>query len=206
MPNAGSRAALDCKTGPVDKSETVTHAKLRVAPNLETRRLVLRGFEMRDFDSFCEKLKNPVVMAALGGPIDDRAVAWEKFVRGPGFWSLLGFGLWTVEEKATKRYMGDVGFGVFERPFDPPMPAVPEAAWVLDEWAHGAGFGSEAVSAMLQWADDNLDFDRYTCIIPHDALPSIKLAENMGFAPVRTVQFKEQDTVVYERPAGRTTA
>lgn len=172
----------------------------RVAPYLETPRLVLRGFEMGDFESFCEKLRNPAVMAALGGAIDDRAVAWEKFVRGPGFWSLLGFGLWTVEEKGSNRYVGDVGFGVFERGIDPPLPNVPEAAWVLDEWAHGRGLGTEAVDAMLRWADRKLNFDRYTCIIPTDALRSVKLARKMGFRPVRRIQFKQRETDIFERP------
>jgi len=172
---------------------------VETAPVIETDRLILREFRREDFDSFAAMLGNGAVTEYLGGTIEDRAQSWEKFLRGPGFWALLGYGLWTVEEKETGRIAGNVGFGAFERAIDPPLPDVPEAAWVLDAWAHGKGYGGEAVGAALDWADDQLDFDSQVCIISPGNAPSIGLAQKFGFQQVREAPFKGDPILIFER-------
>lgn len=172
-----------------------------LAPRLETERLILREFRLDDFEPFVAMLGDPVVARHIGGPIVDRATAWDKFARVPGFWALLGYGMWIVEEKASGRIAGNVGFGRFERDIDPPLPEVPEMAWVLDAWAHGRGIGSEAVAAAIEWSEANLAETRYVCIISPDNPASLRLAEKCGFVETRRAPFKDGETVVLERTA-----
>lgn len=172
-----------------------------VAPRIETERLVLRGFQLADFDGFCAMISDPEVTAHMGGVADDRSAAWERFVRIPGFWVLLGYGLWLVEEKASGRMAGALGFGMFERVIDPPLSDIPEGAWVFDKWAHGKGFASEALTAAFEWTDANLPNRGYCCMIHPDNEPSLALAKKFGFEEARRAQFKGDETVVLERPA-----
>lgn len=172
-----------------------------IAPHIETERLILREFRLTDFDDFCAMLSDPEVTKHLGGQIPDRSHNWDKFARVPGFWLLLGFGLWMVEEKASGRIAGNIGFALFERAIDPPLPDVPEGGWVFDKWAHGKGFASEALAAALQWADLNLPNRGYCCIIDPENTASIALAEKFGFEETRRADFRGDETVVFERPA-----
>jgi RimJ/RimL family protein N-acetyltransferase len=174
--------------------------QVTIAPRIETERLILREFRREDFDTFCAMLSDPEVTRHMGGAMPDRGPAWEKFARVPGFWVLLGYGLWMVEEKASGRIAGHLGFGQFERPIDPPLPNIPEGAWVFNSWSHGKGYASEALDAAFAWAEANLPNRGYCCIIDPGNLPSLALAKKFGFAEVRRAQLKGDETVVLERP------
>lgn len=175
--------------------------RVTIAPRIETERLVLREFRREDFDSFCAMITDPEVTQHMGGAMADRSLAWDKFARNAGFWFLLGYGLWIVEEKASGRIAGNLGFGAFERPIDPPLPDTPEGAWVFDGWAHGKGYASEALAAAFDWADAKLPNHGYCCIIDPENTPSLALAAKFGFKEVRRAQFKGDETIVLERPA-----
>ena len=169
-----------------------------IAPRIETERLILREFRRGDFDTFAKMCADPLVARFTGGVITDRSVAWEKFCRAPGFWSLLGYGLWIVEEKESGRYAGNLGFGNFERAIDPPLPDIPEGAWVLDRWAHGKGYAFEAMMAVLDWCDTVIGSGQ-CCIIAEENTASLKLADRLGFQEVRRVDFKGDPTIIFER-------
>lgn len=169
------------------------------APRIETDRLVLRAARLDDFEPFRDMVGDPEVTRHLGGPMSDPAQAWEKFVRIPGFWALLGFGLWIVEDKASGRVAGQAGFGLFQRAIDPPLPEIPEGAWVFARWAQGRGFGSEAMAAAFAWADANLPDRGYVCIIAPDNAASLGLARRCGFVETRRAPHRDEETVVLER-------
>ncbi len=174
------------------------------APRLETERLILRGFERRDFDMFYAIGADPDTTRYMGGAVESRAAAWEKFLRGPGFWAVLGYGLWTVERKLDGAVIGQIGFGDFMRDIYPPLADVPEMAWVLGGAARkkdgaGVGYGGEALAAVLLWGDAHLGAVKYQCIISPENIPSMRLAKKHGFHEVRTCAYKGSDTVVLER-------
>ena len=64
-------------------------------PTLETERLLLRGFESRDFDVYAEMMADPAVTRFLadGTPLE-RADAWRQLAMIAGHWALRGFGVW----------------------------------------------------------------------------------------------------------------
>jgi RimJ/RimL family protein N-acetyltransferase len=47
-------------------------------------------------------------------------------LRYVGHWSLLGFGYWILEERATGEFVGEVGFSDYKRDVEPALGAVPE--------------------------------------------------------------------------------
>lgn len=173
---------------------------MTAAPTLLTGRLRLRAHELRDFEPVLAMSFDPAVHRFIGGAPADRTQVWEKFLRGPGFWPLLGFGLWVVEERATGAFVGQIGFGRFERAIDPPLPDWPEGAWVLASEHHGKGFAGEALTAALAWADDALR-SPLCCIIAPENSGSLALAHRHGFRDVRRAVYHGEDTTVLERPA-----
>ena len=79
-------------------------------PRLTTQRLVLRGFEERDFDAYAEMMANPEVARFLGdGRALPRGEAWRQLAYIVGHWQLRGFGLWAVEERESGALVGRIG-------------------------------------------------------------------------------------------------
>lgn len=81
------------------------------APTLLSERLRLRVAVAEDFDSVLAMSCDDRVYRYIGGKPGGRTQAWEKFLRGPGMWSLLGYGLWIVEERYGGAFVGQLGFG-----------------------------------------------------------------------------------------------
>ena len=76
-------------------------------------------------------------------------------------------------------YLGEAGFQDMRRDMTPSIEGLPEAGWSLVAAAHGRGLATEAVRAMLAWADGNLDFVRTVCIIDDGNAASLRLASQM---------------------------
>ena len=75
----------------------------------------------------------------------------------------------------------------------PELDAVPEAGWVLGRQGWGKGIATEAMAAILHWADAHLDAPAIRCIIEPDHDASIRVAEKIGFLPLN-------DTILGGRP------
>lgn len=171
---------------------------IREAPKIETERCILRAFALSDFEEYFENNLDPVMMEFVGGPNESRAVVWEKFLRSPAYWVLLGYGFWAVERKSDGRQIGQIGFGQFERAIAPRLPDYPEMGWLFISDAMGKGFGSECLSAVLEWGDREIG-GTFQCIIsPHNAA-SLALATKFGFVEQRRPDFNGEPIVVLER-------
>jgi RimJ/RimL family protein N-acetyltransferase len=175
------------------------------APRLKTERLILRAHDHADFDSIFAIGAEAETTRYLGGPITSQAAAWEKFLRGPAFWSLLGYGMWIAERRDDSKVLGQIGFGNFMRDIDPPLADLPEMAWMLGKNTRspngrGMGYGSEALSAVLAWGDAHLRANRFQCIISPENEPSMKLALRHGFVEIHRTEYKDAITAVLERP------
>lgn len=142
---------------------------------------------------------DPVVTRHIGGRPSTREESWSRLLRYAGLWPLLGFGYWAVEDKATGRFVGDVGFADFQRDITPPFEGAPEAGWVLAPWAHGRGYATEAVRAALAWADAHLGGARAVCIIDSGNDASIHVATKCGFAEYARTLYKGGPAVLFRR-------
>jgi RimJ/RimL family protein N-acetyltransferase len=176
------------------------------APVLYTARLILRGYRRDDFEAIYRIGADLEITRLMGGPIVSRSAAWEKFLRGPAMWPMLGYGMWIVERRSDGAVLGQIGYADFMREMDPPLADAPEMAWVLGgggaETSLGQGYGSEALAAVLAWGDAHLSAPKYQCIIAPENTPSLRLAARFGFVEIRRAALQDEAVVVFERTVG----
>jgi len=154
------------------------------------------------FEPLCRMWGDAAVVHHIGAP-STRQDVWMRLLRYRGLWPLLGYGYWALTEKASGRFVGDLGFADFHREIEPSIRGVPEAGWVLARWAHGHGFAGEALTATLGWLDGQGRHDRSVCLIAPDNVPSLRLARRFGFREERTVRFLGQETILLQREQPR---
>src|SRR5262245_3181356 len=150
-------------------------------PTIETARLRLRGHRPEDFAACAAMWSDPVVVRHISGRPSSAEESWARLLRYAGLWALLGYGYWAVEEKASARFAGDVGFADFKRAVQPPLEGAPEIGWVLAPWAYGRGFATEAVAAALGWGDRHFGSTPTVCMIAPENTASIRVAEKCGY-------------------------
>ncbi|MGO8993634.1 MAG: GNAT family N-acetyltransferase [Polyangiaceae bacterium] len=169
------------------------------APTLTTPRLTLSAPALADFRDSFALWSDPEVVRFIGGRPFTREEVWGRLHRYVGHWALLGFGSWTVRDLATGRFVGDVGLFDFHRDVDPPYDGVPEAGWVLATWAHGKGLATEAVRAVLAWAETDLRTPRTVCMIDEGNARSIRVAAKCGYKEWRKTAYKGAPVTLFER-------
>ena len=171
-------------------------------PILETPRLKLRGHRLDDFVHSAAMWADPKVTQYAGGKPLTEEESWGRFLRYIGHWRLLGFGYWVVEEKATGNFVGEIGFADYKRGLQPSIQGVPEIGWVLASPAHGRGFATEAVRAVVAWGDAHFRSARTACIIAPENLASIRVALKCGYQGPQPATYKGKPTLMYFRDAG----
>jgi RimJ/RimL family protein N-acetyltransferase len=182
-------------------------------PVLETERLRLRGHQLEDFADCAAMWANAAVTRFIGGKPLSEEEAWTKFLRYAGHWSLMGFGYWAAEEKATGRFLGEIGFADFKREIEPSLRGLPEIGWVLAAEFHGRGYATEAVRAVVEWGDSYfikrhleqppVERSRTACIIAPDNLASIRVAEKCGYRQSQLTTYKGHAVLMFLREAKR---
>ena len=173
------------------------------APVIETDRLIMRGPRISDFDHCAAMWADPDVVSYITGTPLPEEDAWNKFLRATGHWAMMGFGYWMIEEKATGRFIGEVGFADFKRAIDPSIKGIPEIGWVLVSAAQGKGFASEAVRAALTWGEAHFLPVRTVCLIDPDNAPSIRLAGKFGYEELTRTTYKDHPIIIFQRPQSR---
>lgn len=168
-------------------------------PTLTTDRLILRPHRVEDFTACRALWADPQVVRFIGGvPLDEQAV-WFRILRYTGMWALLGYGMWAIEDRARGVLLGEAGLLSAHRGLAE-LEGVPEAGWVLGPDAWGQGIATEAMTAILHWADQGLDAPSIRCIIAPDNGGSIKVAEKLGFSALADASLHGVPTRVFDRP------
>lgn len=173
----------------------------RSAPRLESDRLILREFTAEDLDAHAATLGDPEIMRHIGGKPLGREDSWRRLCSGIGSWRLVGIGPWAVEMKSDGRMVGHCGFFEFQRDMDPSIRGEPEMGWIFDRSVHGQGIAFEACSRALQWADGALGAESYPAIIDLDNVPSMKLAEKLGFKRLADATYRDEPIGFFRRAA-----
>ena len=168
-------------------------------PVLETKRLILRGHRPDDFTAYAEMWADPGVTRFIGGAPLSEEDAWAKYSRVFGQWELLGFGFWSLTEKASSKRVGEAGFLEGKRDMVPSIKGIPECGWALVPAAQGNGYATEAVQAALAWGDSHFGKLRMACLIAPENTPSLRVAEKTGFREATRTTYKNFATVVLYR-------
>jgi len=170
------------------------------APRLETERLILRAFELRDLDYFFDFFSDEEASAHVGGT-SGREDIWRRMLASSAHWPLTGIGMWAVENKADGRTIGHVGFFDFLRDCDPPIAGEVEMGWILAPEAQGKGLAREACDKILAWFDAGFPRTQMFALISPGNTPSMRLAEKLGFERRPDGSYRDKPQTIWVRPA-----
>jgi RimJ/RimL family protein N-acetyltransferase len=148
-------------------------------PVIETARLILRPIEPQDFEPWADFMADAEATRFLGG-VQPRAAAWRGFMAMAGSWSMLGFSMFSVVEKASGRWVGRLG------PWSPADWPGTEVGWGLARECWGKGYATEGAESAIDWAFDTLGWTEVIhCIDPANT-PSQNVARRLGSAILRS--------------------
>ena len=171
-------------------------------PLLETPDLLLRAPRPDDLPEAAALHQDPQFYRYLAGKPEDEESVWRRMLSHMGHWVMLGYGSWALEEKATGRYAGAVGFFDVQRALTPTLKGTPEAGWVLAPRLQGRGYARQALAAALTWADAHLLSPRTACLIDPDNAASLRLAHHFGYREYARTPYHGDDVLLLERPRG----
>lgn len=172
---------------------------MKSTPVLETDRLRLRAHRVEDYPALLELWSDDRVVRFIGGKPANGEEAWARLLRYAGLWALMGFGYWVVEEKATGAYLGECGFAEYHRGITPSIVGRPEAGWVFSPAAHGRGYATEAMRAVLEWGRQHFGNDGAVCLINPENEASLRVAEKLGFVEETRVIFHGRPAILLAR-------
>lgn len=168
-------------------------------PVLETPRLILRPHRLEDYEDCCFLTTDPEAVRMIFQKPMTREETWHRMLRFVGHWTLLGYGLLLVEEKATGRVVGEVGLADFHRGLGDDFDPFPEMAWMLTHDVHGRGYATEAAAAALRWMEAAFAPERTVCIIDPDNMASLRVAEKLGFHSFGKADYKGKSVLKLRR-------
>ena len=147
-------------------------------PIIKTERLTLRPPLAEDFEAWARMMEDELASRFIGG-VQPRSTAWRGICSMAGAWSLFGFGMFSVVETSSGRWIGRLG------PWRPDGWPGTEVGWGLVREAWGKGYATEGATAAIDWAFDNLGWtDVIHCIDP-DNTPSQAVARRLGSSNLR---------------------
>lgn len=168
-------------------------------PVLETKRLILRGFQLGDLDAMTAMWTMQDVVQYIGGVPLTREQCWIRLLRHIGMWSVMGFGFWVITEKETGRLIGEAGFHEMRRAIDPSIENTLECGWGLLPEMQGKGYASEALEIMWNWAEENHRGMPITCIIDPRNEASLGLAARHGFIEFGRSLYQGSEVVILKK-------
>ena len=140
---------------------------------LETPRLLLRLPRRDDYEAWAAFGADEEATRFIGG-MQARSPAWRSLAATLGSWHLQGFGMFSVIEKATGRWIGRVG------PWQPEGWPGTEVGYSLARPAWGRGYATEAAAACIDWAVEHLGWTDIIQTIAPDNAASQAVARRLG--------------------------
>ena len=144
------------------------------APVLTTPRLRLRMLQAEDFEEYAAIHMDFEVTRFTVRTQLTRMEAWRHLAMIAGHWHLRGFGMWGVEELATRRLVGRVGF------HEPDGWPDFELAWTIGRAFWGNGYATEAARAALEHAFGVMGRQHVISLIDPENVRSLAVAERLG--------------------------
>ena len=167
---------------------------------LQTDRLIVRTWSQDDAESGFRIWSDPEVMRYVGTGQPkttlEETQAWLGRMRAHQ--ELHGFGFWAVVEKKTGQLIGSCGMG-YQRDGGLPL----EFGYTLARSHWGQGYATEAATACLRYAFEDLRLPELFASVDSLNVASQRVLEKIGFIFQREEQFAEGIDFWYvARPAG----
>lgn len=153
---------------------------------LETQRCLVREMIPEDGVAFAQIYGEPQ-MCRYMKDFHGSAEKEEAYIREyQAQYRFYEYGVWSIVLKETGEVIGRVGFSETDTEMLAEM--VPETAEVLPQLGYmigrpwqQQGLAYEVCSAILQYAREELGFEKIALVVDRDNTPSVKLAEKLGF-------------------------
>lgn len=158
------------------------------APVIETDRLRLR---MPVYADFAHRLAFYADERSVweGGPFTAEQ-AWRIFASEVGQWPLMGFGPFSMDDRTTGIYLGEVGI------YRPEGYPEPELGWFVTAAAEGRGIAAEGARAVMLWARATFGWDHIDNYIDPGNARSIALGLRLGGVKVDALGSDPTDVVI----------
>lgn len=141
---------------------------------IQTARLTLGPVQPEDTPSFEAFYSDPEVMAIRKYGVLGAAAARMQVETMLDHWASHGFGMWVVEEKASREFAGECGLRWLEDASDV------ELSYGLLPRFRGRGLATEAAQAALDFAVEVLGLGRIVALSRGDNVKSHRVLEKLG--------------------------
>jgi ribosomal-protein-alanine N-acetyltransferase len=167
----------------------------RLSATTTTARLLLRRADEADLDDYCRRIYcDPSVMRMLPGRValsleEARVRARTNLIE---HWVRHGFGPWLIILLESRHVIGHCGLR-----FWPDSPDV-EVLYALEHDAWGRGYATEAGSAAVRAAFDELELDRLIAGADAENAASRHVLDKLGLRPWQRRDFHGLTLEMYE--------
>lgn len=138
-----------------------------------TQRLLLRPPLPEDFDGWAAFQADEVQTRFVGG-VQLRSAAWRSFCTMAGAWALYGYGMFSMIERESGKWIGRTG------PWYPQGWPAPEVGWGVLASHSGKGLVTEAAIASMDYAVEVIGWTDVIHVIDPENIASIAVAQRLG--------------------------
>ncbi len=147
---------------------------------IETERLILREYNLDDFQDLYEILSDSENMRHYPKPYDENGT--KRWIR----WSIdnyekYGFGLWAIELKNSGQFIGDCGITMQNIDGE----SLPEIGYHIHKNHWRKGYAKEAASAVRDWFFESTEFSAVYSYMTHTNVPSYSTAASIGMKKIK---------------------
>lgn len=164
---------------------------------LETARCLVRETTVADVDAFYGIYGEPEITRYMeplyDDPEEERAYAKDYIEKVYAFYD---FGIWTVVEKGSGAVIGRAGICYREGYGDPELGFMIGVPW------QGKGFATEVCLAVLEYAWQELGFERVLAFVQPGNVVSCRVCGKIGMRAEGEVCVQGQDYLLYAWEAG----
>jgi RimJ/RimL family protein N-acetyltransferase len=148
---------------------------------IETERLSLRQLKADDFSNLFPVFADEQTMEFYPSPFSQEMV--RSFIEKQlTSYKTNHFGLWAVELKGTRQFLGDCGITLQ----DIDNQIVPEIGYHFNKKYWHRGFATEAVQGCIAYAFNEFNMKEIYIHTYVKNIPSIRVAERMHFQKIKT--------------------
>lgn len=143
---------------------------------LETEHFILREMTVDDLDELYELYDDPDIKRFIEDLYEDRERELQftiDYINNQ--YRFFEYGMWIVVDKATGKLIGRAGV------FDREGQEISEIGFIFDKEYQGKGYAYEVMSAIVEYAKEELYKDRLISFTKNENIKAKNLLERLGF-------------------------